>query len=88
MATLALGVVGQLAYGRIGGAIGALIGNRIDHAVLGKTRSGPRLGELGVQTSSYGNPIPKLFGTMRVAGSVIWALRLPAPTVAPVAPPV
>ena len=32
--------------------------------------------ELAVQTSSYGSQIPKLFGTMRVAGTVIWATDL------------
>jgi hypothetical protein len=41
-----------------------------------KPREGPRLGELAVQTSSYGTPIPKLFGTMRVAGTVIWSTDL------------
>jgi hypothetical protein len=29
-----------------------------------------------VQTSSYGTPIPRIFGTMRVAGSVIWSTDL------------
>ena len=41
-----------------------------------RRRQGPRLGDLAVQTSSYGTPIPKIFGTMRVAGTVIWATDL------------
>ena len=41
-----------------------------------KPRQGPRLGDLAVQTSTYGSRIPKLFGTMRVAGTVIWATDL------------
>jgi len=77
MATLVLTTVGTLVGGPIGGAIGAVIGGQIDHAVLApKGRQGPRLGDLSVQTSSYGSQIPKLFGTMRVAGTVIWATDL------------
>ncbi|MFD1952250.1 phage tail protein [Sphingomonas arantia] len=77
MATLVLTTVGTLVGGPIGGAVGALIGNRIDGAVLGGGGGrGPRLGDLSVQTSSYGSMIPKLFGRMRVAGTVIWATDL------------
>lgn len=76
MATLVLTTVGTLVGGPIGGAIGALIGNSIDHSLLGATRKGPRLGDLSVQTSSYGSAIPKIFGVMRVAGTVIWATDL------------
>ncbi|MET4896189.1 phage tail protein [Sphingomonadaceae bacterium jetA1] len=77
MATLVLGAVGRALLGPVGGAIGALIGNRVDHAVLGpRRRQGPRLTELAVQTSSYGTQMPALFGTMRVAGPVIWATDL------------
>lgn len=77
MATLILTAVGTAVGGPIGGAIGAVLGQSIDQAVLGpKARHGPRLGDLSVQTSSYGSAIPKLFGTMRVAGTVIWATDL------------
>jgi len=76
MATLVLTTVGTLIGGPIGGAIGALIGNGIDHSLLAPSRKGPRLGDLSVQTSSYGSAIPKIFGTMRVAGTVIWATDL------------
>lgn len=77
MATLALTVAGGLIGGPIGAAIGGLIGNAADDALLRpKAREGPRLTELRVQTSSYGTQIPQLFGTMRVAGSVIWATDL------------
>ncbi|MEG3163792.1 phage tail protein [Sphingomonas sp. PB2P19] len=77
MATLVLTVVGTAVGGPVGGAIGALVGQAIDHAVFRpKRREGPRLTELAVQTSSYGSQIPKLFGTMRVAGTVIWATDL------------
>jgi len=78
MATMVLTVAGGLIGGPLGAAVGGLLGNAVDHAVLGggKGREGPRLSDLKVQTSSYGTQIPKLFGTMRVAGSVIWATDL------------
>lgn len=78
MATLVLTVAGGLIGGPLGAAIGGTIGNVIDREVLFKPkgREGPRLRELKVQTSSYGTQIPRLFGTMRVAGSVIWATDL------------
>ncbi len=77
MATLVLTVVGGVVGGPIGAAIGGLIGNAVDHEIFRpKGREGPRLTELAVQTSSYGTPIVKVFGTMRVAGSVIWATDL------------
>jgi hypothetical protein len=77
MATLVLTTVGSIVGGPIGGAIGAVIGQTIDQRILSpKGRRGPRLGDLSVQTSSYGSAIPKLFGKMRVAGTVIWATDL------------
>lgn len=78
MATLVLTTVGRVLGGPIGQVIGATIGNFIDREVLFKPkgREGPRLTELAVQTSSYGTQIPRLFGTMRVAGSVIWSTDL------------
>ena len=77
MATLILSTVGTVLGGPIGGAIGSLIGQQIDLAIFGSpTRKGPRLKELSVQTSSYGAAIPRHYGRMRVAGSVIWATEL------------
>ena len=78
MATLVLSTAGHIIGGPVGGAIGAIIGQQIDQNILFKPkgRRGPRLGDLAVQTSSYGTAIPKLFGTMRVAGTVIWATDL------------
>ena len=74
MATLVLGAVGTAFLGPIGGSIGAFIGQQIDNQLFApRGREGPRLNDLRLQTSSYGTPIPKVFGTMRVAGTVIWA---------------
>lgn len=78
MATLVLSVVGTIFGGPIGGAIGAVAGSIIDQTVIFKPkgRQGPRLTELAVQTSSYGTLIPRLYGTIRVAGIVIWSTDL------------
>lgn len=78
MATLVLTALGTAIGGPLGGAIGGLIGSSFDQAVLFKPkgREGRRLTELQLQTSTYGAQIPKLFGTMRAAGSVIWATDL------------
>ncbi|MEH6662952.1 MAG: phage tail protein [Parasphingorhabdus sp.] len=78
MATLVLSAVGTVVGGPIGGAIGAIVGQQIDQNILFKPkgREGPRLQELAVQTSSYGSQVPRIFGRMRVAGTVIWATDL------------
>ncbi len=77
MATLALTVVGGIFGGPLGAMIGATVGGAIDREIFKpKGREGPPLTELAVQTSSYGTAIPQLFGTMRVAGTVIWATDL------------
>lgn len=73
MATLILTTVGGLVGGPIGAALGGMLGNAVDRTLLKpKGRQGPRLTELTVQVSSYGQSIPRLYGTMRVAGSVVW----------------
>ena len=77
MATLILSAIGTAIGGPLGGAIGALIGQQVDHAVFKPAgREGPRLAELKVTTSSYGAPLPRHFGRMRVSGQIIWATDL------------
>ena len=77
MATLALTVVGGAIGGPVGAMLGAVIGQQADAAIFApRGREGPRLSDLSVQTSSYGSHVPRLFGTMRVAGTVIWATEL------------
>ena len=58
----------------IGGMIGGMVGGLLfpDHAPPTHT-SGPRLSEMAVQTSTYGSAIPLIYGTVRVAGNVIWS---------------
>lgn len=77
MATLVLSTVGTVLGGPVGGAIGSLLGQGVDQQLFGPgPRQGPRLGDLAVQASSYGTAIPRLFGTMRVAGSIVWSTDL------------
>jgi hypothetical protein len=77
MATLVLTAVGTALGGPLGGALGGLVGQSIDQQLFGPgMRKGPRLGDLSIQTSSYGSPIPRIYGKMRVAGTVVWATDL------------
>ena len=79
MATLIFSVIGSTLAGPIGGAIGALVGQQVDKLVLGGgggSREGPRLKELSVTTSSYGSPIPRVVGSMRLAGTIVWSTDL------------
>lgn len=77
MATLVLTTVGGAIGGPIGAALGAVLGQAVDRAVFAPPgRQGPRLSDLRVQTSSYDTPIAQVFGTMRVAGCVIWSTDL------------
>lgn len=87
--SFALGVVGAVigyvvtfgnpagaAWGwAIGSAIGA-IGEAIFAGSDGTVQKGPRLGDLTVQTSTYGAPIPKIYGTARIAGNVFWSKKI------------
>ena len=77
MATIIFTALGRALGGRAGGAVGALLGRQLDGVLIGSGRSdGPRLSDLSVTTSSYGEPIPRPFGRMRLPGSIIWATEL------------
>jgi hypothetical protein len=61
----------------IGGPTGAQIGWTVGGLLVPpKGPDGPRLEDLKAQVASYGNPIPRIYGTFRTAGSVIWASDL------------
>src|SRR5918994_6200306 len=79
MAQLAV-AAGGAAVGSIFGApsAGWLIGSFIGSQLFGEQQKieGPRLGDLQVQASTYGMGIPQVFGSMRLAGNVIWARQL------------
>jgi hypothetical protein len=83
MARLVLGAVGAGIGGFMGGSIGASIGWSVGAALGGLVdppdaikQQGPRLGDLKLQASSYGAPIPVVYGAVRVAGNVIWASEI------------
>jgi len=37
------------------------------------TQQGPRLNDLKVMSSQYGNPVPKVYGASRLSGNVVWS---------------
>ncbi|NBB24086.1 hypothetical protein GVM20_02985 [Porphyrobacter sp. SLTP] len=77
MATIVLTALGTAIGGPIGASLGALIGQQIDSRIFAPGgREGPRLRDLAISTSSYGQPIPRQFGRMRVPGTVIWSTDL------------
>jgi hypothetical protein len=79
MAQLAVAAAGA-AVGSLFGApqVGWLVGSFIGGELFAEKQKveGPRLGDLQVQASTYGMGIPQVFGSMRLAGNVIWARPL------------
>lgn len=57
-----------------------MAGNVVDQALTPAKKlrplQGPRLAELGVQTSTYGKMIPVVYGMVRVAGNIIWSMPI------------
>src|SRR5690554_3413733 len=79
MASLALGFIGNALGGPIGGFIGATVGGLIDNMLFAGSQKveGPRLTDLSVTASTYGAPIPLIYGPKnRLAGNVIWSTGL------------
>lgn len=80
MAQLAFGVAGA-AVGSFFGApalgfsIGSALGGYVTRPGI-EDQEGPRLTDLSVQASSYGAPIPEIWGGMRKAGQLIWSTGL------------
>jgi hypothetical protein len=78
MADVLLSAAGQVAGFAIGGPIGAAIGGAIGGAI-GQTFTptqkfqGPRLGDLRVTGTEYGQTIPWVAGSPRISGQIIWA---------------
>ncbi len=68
-----LGTVG----GAIGSAIGAMAGYALDRALINGTQriEGPRLAHARPFGAEEGAPIPRLYGTARLGGTLIWATR-------------
>ncbi len=56
-----------------GWIVGSIIGGLLFPSGGGDPVEGPRLGDLSVTSSAYGAPIQKSFGTIRMAGNIIWS---------------
>jgi hypothetical protein len=67
------GIIGFFAGGNIalGVSIGMGIGGYIDPP-KGPNVQGPRLSDLAQQISSYGAPIPRVYGSCALSGNVVW----------------
>jgi hypothetical protein len=70
------GAVGSTIFGTSTVGAGYMLGSMLGDflfAPKSKRQEGPRLQDLSVQGSSYGNFIPITYGSIRVAGNIIWA---------------
>lgn len=85
MASVVLGFAGQAVGGffggpigaKIGGFVGSALGSMIDNQLFPQKQQGPRLDDLTITASTYGKPIPLLWGPEnRVTGNVIWSTGL------------
>jgi hypothetical protein len=88
MAELVLSTIGRAIGARLPGVLGTIgaalgqaggarLGSAIDQQLFGvrTTREGPRLTDLHIQASTEGASIPAVYGSVRIAGQVIWAAR-------------
>lgn len=59
----------------VGTALGWAIGSAVGGLLFAPRTSaeGPRLEDLTVQASTYGQPMPRIWGVYRTAGNVIWS---------------
>lgn len=88
MATVLLSAVGASAgsafggsalgvgIGALGKAAGGVAGSLVDQALLGRGAAPvetPRLQRLRLSGAGEGDPVPQIFGRMRVAGQLIWS---------------
>lgn len=80
MAVLAIAGAGALASSALGlgAGVGWLAGSVVANLLFPSrgpdvVNEGPRLGDLSVTSSAYGAPIAIGYGTLRMAGNVIWA---------------
>ena len=86
MAVLALAAVGSAVgawaipgtiLGMSGAGFGWMVGSMAGSLLFPpKAPDGPRLEDKSVQVSTYGQPIPRIYGTHRMAGNVIWSTDL------------
>ncbi|ATQ42144.1 baseplate multidomain protein megatron [Caulobacter mirabilis] len=79
MAQVIFSRVGDAVGGALGAAIGAQIGGVLDglliSALTPPRRTGPRIRDLALTSTTEGAPMAAVFGRARVAGQLIWAAR-------------
>ncbi len=84
MATIVLQTAGAFIGGLfgpvgaiLGRAVGGLAGYSIDRSLIASTQrfEGPRMTAQRPFSAEEGAPVPRVFGTVRVGGSLIWATR-------------
>lgn len=75
MSNLIIPAAGAVIGGFFGGPTGAQVGWAIGSAVQSSRTeiNQETIGDLRVQTSSYGAPIPYVIGKQRLSGNIIWA---------------
>lgn len=87
MSSVILSQAGKFIGGSLGGPFGAAIGQELGSALgqeldkeLFKKKvqpiMGPRLSEITIQTATYGRVIPIVYGTVKLAGNIIWATQI------------
>ncbi|WP_449220265.1 phage tail protein [Tistrella mobilis] len=64
-------ISGLLPSGGLGDALGSLARRAASGGF--EPRDGPRLQDLAVQTTGHGRIIPRVYGSVRLAGNIIWA---------------
>jgi hypothetical protein len=77
MGKIAVTIIGTVVgayfgYPQLGFLLGSLVGT-LAFPDKGPNMSGPRLDNLMVTSSTYGQPIPIVYGTFRLAGNMIWS---------------
>jgi len=66
---------GALLWGMTGAQLGWMAGSMLGNAMFAPTQKsqGPKLNDLTVSGSAYGQPIPWVAGSPRISGQVVWA---------------
>ena len=79
MASIVLGVIGAVVAPLVGlpPQVGYALGSALGAALFPPPgHNGPRIADLKVQSSQFGTPIPLAYGSVRIAGVLIWADKL------------
>lgn len=67
----AIGFFNPVLGWQVGAQIGIMLGGLLDPP-KGPTVTGPRLGDLTIQTATYGAVIPRVYGTVPIVGNLFW----------------